>query len=174
MLPGQGGRSVLAVFEEQQGGQCSWNPLGERGDRWWMAIGFYSDWEGVSLEGFEKCSDGICLSFGRRSSLAACRKWKHRKHPRWCRRSKTLMYLLPHSWQISQINHRALSRWWDIDWDDFPTQRAARTELLESAHEIRSLYICPNSSYIKWLSNALSILRRGLVICCRFIHSSTV
>lgn len=28
MLPGQGGRRVLAVFEEEPGGQCDWNPLG--------------------------------------------------------------------------------------------------------------------------------------------------
>lgn len=36
MLPGHGGRSVLAVFEEESGGQCDGNPFGGgKGDDEW-------------------------------------------------------------------------------------------------------------------------------------------
>ena len=48
------------------------------------------------------------------------------------------------------------------------------TDLLVSAHEMKSLSLSPNSSHSKRLSSALSVLQRGLGTCFSDICSSTL
>lgn len=116
-----------------------------RGRRCWMAIGFYSEWEGVSLQGFEKCSNRTRLTLGRRSSLAACGEWKQGKHPRWCKMSKGWVEHRRTCCTTHDRHHKSITELFPsvvaVDWHDFPTQQAARTELLASAHGMKSLSV---------------------------------